>query len=259
MKKNFSQITAVILAGGKGSRFIEETARIPKPLIEVNNTPILVHIMNHYSKFGVKNFIICAGYKSIKIKKFFFDFLNFSNDLEFSFSSKKISTIKNKKLNWNVKVIDTGVNTNTAGRLYKIRDLLNNQNPFFVTYGDSLCNVNIEKQMKEHKKNKKIGTITAVKSNQLYGLLKINENKNLSFIEKPQNDNEFINGGFYIFEKTIFKLINNSKLSLEESVIPSLIKMKQLSPFVHNDFWHPMDNMSQKISLEKILKSKKNI
>lgn len=230
--------TAVILAGGKGSRIIEESIFKPKPMIEVGKEPILIHIMRIFSKHNINNFIICAGYKKEVIKKYF---------------------KKNIFSNWNIQVVDTGLNTMTGGRIKKIEKYLNKSDPFFLaTYGDGVSNINIKKLIRFHKKQKKIATLTAVFPQNRYGLLKSN-NKNIvtHFSEKPNNTETIINGGFFVFNREIFNFIKKPKSILEKETLSKLTKKKQLCAFKHKGFWYAMDTMRDKYYLENLIKKRK--
>ncbi len=231
-------LTAVILAGGKGSRIIEESQYRPKPMINIGNEPILIHIMKIYAKYGIKKFIICAGYKKDIIKKFFY---------------------KNKKFsNWEIQIIDTGLNTMTGGRIKKIEKYLKNTKYFLATYGDGVSNVNIKKLINFHIKQKTIATLTAVFPQNRYGLLKSNKKKIVtSFNEKPKNDSNIINGGFFVFNKEVFRFISSSKSILERETLKKLSKNSQLSAYEHKGFWYAMDTMRDKFYLQNLIKKRK--
>ena len=222
----------VILAGGKGLRIFEETKLKPKPMIKIGGIPLILHIMNIYKFYGFNDFIICGGYKYNILKNFFKD---------------------NKKYS-NVKVVNTGNNTETAGRLYKIKKYLNDDKDFFLTYGDGLANINIKKLLKFHKSFKTIGTVTAIKKNLNFGILKISKKNQVNkFVEKPHN--QLINGGFFVFSKKIFGYLNKNK-SLEFDCLPKLALIKNLRAYKHNGFWQCLDNIKDKKYLEKKWKGK---
>ncbi len=221
----------VILAGGFGTRISEYTKTIPKPMIQVNKKPILIHIMEHYAKFGFKDFIIALGYKGSVIKKYF----------------------KNNKFNWNISLVDTGLNTMTGGRIKRLKKYLNN-NPFLMTYGDGLSNVNIKKLVDFHYKNKKLVTLTAVRPPARFGALKINGNLVKYFKEKSSMDEGWINGGFFVIEPKFINFIKNDKTFLEREPLEIVTKKKQLAAFKHKGFWQCMDTKRDKEKLEQILK-----
>ncbi len=225
----------VILAGGYGTRLAEETKIKPKPLVKIGDKPIIWHLMKIYSYYGIKSFIVCLGYKGALLKKE----VNFLN----------------LKENWNIKYVDTGLKTMTGGRIRRIKKFLNkNDELFCLSYGDGLSDVNLNNLIKFHKKNKKIVTLTAVKYKNPKGILKINPKSKISAIkEKPI---EYINGGFFVLSKNIFKFLKNDKTVFEKDCLPKLVKKKQLMAFKHNGFWACMDTMREKKELNKIWKSK---
>ena len=251
--------TCVILAGGFGSRITEETTDKPKPMVLIGNLPIIHHIMNFYSSYGVNRFIICAGYKSDVIKKYFYDYLNLHGNLEFDFEKKVINKIKNPITlkNWNIKIIDTGLESNTGGRLKPIFKHINCEN-FFLTYGDGLSDINLNKLEKEHLKNKPLVTVTAVKKKERFGGLEINS-KNIvtKFMEKKLVYDQFINGGFFVVNKKVEKYIKSKKTSWEFDVLANLSNAKKVNAFKHNGFWQCMDNLREKQLLEDLYFQKK--
>jgi glucose-1-phosphate cytidylyltransferase len=224
----------VILAGGKGTRLSEYTKSIPKPMVKIGKYTILEHIINYYRQFGMDNFIIAAGYKSKIIKDFF----------------------KKKKLNYKVKVIDTGLNTLTGLRIKKIEKYITGKQ-FLLTYGDGLSNININKLIKFHNKSKKLMTLCAVHPPARFGELNIRKAIVTQFDEKPQLQRGWINGGFFVVQKNFFKFLNNKNVMLEREPINKIVKKKQLSAYLHKGFWYCMDTLRDKIVLEKIYKSKK--
>jgi len=228
----------IILAGGLGTRISEYTKRIPKPMILVNQTPILVHIMKHYYSYGFNEFIIATGYKGNVIKKYFKE---------------------NKFKNWKINVVDTGKNTMTGGRLKRLNKLLNKSKTFFLTYGDGLSNINLHKLFKFHKKHNKIGTISAVRPPARFGFIKLQKNKVNCFREKSNLDRGWINGGYMIFNKKIFKYLRNDKTYLEQDPLEKLSNMGQLYAFRHYGFWQCMDTLRDKELLEKSVRLKQHL
>ena len=222
----------VILAGGMGTRMSELTKTIPKPMVKVCNKPILIHIMEHYSKAGYKEFYIALGYKGRVIKNFF----------------------KKKKFKWKVNLIETGIKTMTGGRLKKLKKFLKNET-FFLTYGDGISNVNLKNLLKFHKKNNKIATLTAVRPPARFGSIKINRNLVKVFKEKSKLDEGWINGGFFVFEPSIFKYIDNNMTYLEKDPLENISKKKQLVAYKHNGFWQCIDTKRDKDLIQKILKN----
>ena len=221
----------VILAGGFGTRISEYTKSIPKPMIKIKGTPILVHIMKHYTKFGFNNFYIALGYKGNVIKNYF----------------------KNKKFKWNINLINTGKNTMTGGRLRKLKKYLIGES-FFLTYGDGLSNVNIKKLLDFHKNNKKLVTLTAVRPPARFGALKLKGNVVKYFKEKSKMDEGWINGGFFVINSKFFSYIRNDNTYLEREPLENITKKKQLAAYRHNGFWQCVDTKRDLILLNKILK-----
>ena len=225
-----------ILAGGFGTRISEYTKKIPKPMVKINRLPILVHIMKHYYKFGFDNFIIALGYKGNIVKKYF----------------------KKKKFPWKVKLLDTGLKTMTGGRIKRLESYLDKE-PFMLTYGDGLSNVNLKKLYNFHKKNKKIVTLTAVRPPARFGGLKIKRNLVSYFKEKSKLDEGWINGGFFVIEPKFLKFIKNDETFLEHEPLEKITKIKNLAAFKHKGFWQCMDTVRDKEKLETIVKSDKHV
>ena len=221
----------VILAGGLGTRMSELTKTIPKPMVKIKDKPILIHIMEHFKKAGFNQFYIALGYKGNIIRKYF----------------------KKNKFKWNVKLVETGKNTMTGGRLKRIKKYLNNES-FFMTYGDGISNVNLRKLLNFHLKKKKMATLTAVRPPARFGSIKIKGNTVKVFKEKSKLDEGWINGGFFVFEPSIFKYIKNDKTYLEKEPLEIISKKKQLLAYKHYGFWQCMDTKRDKDLIEKILK-----
>jgi glucose-1-phosphate cytidylyltransferase len=216
----------VILAGGYGTRISEETKKKPKPLIKIGTRPIIWHLMKIYSKFNINDFIICQGYKGYMLQ----------DELK-----KYIKTE-----NWNIRFVNTGLNTMTGGRIKKVEKFLKNDENFCLSYGDGLCNVNIDKLVKFHLRKKKIATLTAVKQQNRFGILSFKKNLVSVIKEKPI---EYINGGFFVLSKKIFKFLKNDRSVFEKDCLPILSKNNQLNAFKHNDFWACMDTLRDKRNL----------
>ena len=224
----------VILAGGLGTRISEYTKTIPKPMVKICGKPILVHIMKHFAKHGFKEFYIALGYKGNIIKNYF----------------------KNNKFGWKVKLIDTGKKTMTGGRIKRLKKYLS-LNRFFLTYGDGVSNVNINKLLKFHCKKKGLVTLTAVRPPARFGAIKINGSKVSYFKEKSRLDESWINGGFFVMEPEVFKFIKNDKTFLEKEPLEILGKRNKLYAYKHNGYWQCMDTVRDKEILQKDLKNKK--
>ena len=224
----------VLLAGGFGTRLSEYTRTIPKPMIDIDGKPLLLHIMKFYAKHGFKNFYIALGYKGEMIKKFF-----------------------NKKFfDWNINLIETGKNTMTGGRLKRLKKYIGKET-FMMTYGDGLSNINLKKLLKFHKKNKKLVTLTAVRPAARFGALKLKGHHVSYFKEKSRLDEGWINGGFFVMEPEFLKFIKSDNTYLEREPLEQVTKKKQLAAFKHEGFWQCMDTKRDKDKLDKILKSKK--
>lgn len=241
----------VILAGGLGSRLSEETQKIPKPLVKIGKDPIIMHIINIYNHYNFNNFIICGGYKFIQFCKYFKKRKKYKlvkkNKKYYKFISGKIT----------IEIIFTGLNTNTAGRLLKIKKYLENDRIFCATYGDGVANININKLVKFHLTKKNIATLTSVKPPARFGALTIKNEKVIEFKEKMDNAKAWINGGFFVFSNKIFDIIKKNKDSLEHNIMTKLSKSKQLNAFKHKDFWKPMDTLRDKIILNRMWRSGK--
>ena len=248
----------VILAGGYGSRLEEETKYKPKPLVDICGTPILYHIMKIYMKYGFSDFIICCGYKGNLIKSYFNKLIKKKNrNIKVKRNIFEL-TIKNKK-SFSVTLVNTGKNTMTGGRVKRIEKFIN-EDCFFLTYGDGLANINLKKLLKFHKNHKKIATITSVQPPNRYGILDIDfkkKNKVFSFNEKPKNKNYYINGGFFVLSKKIFKFIKNDATIFEKEPLKFLVKKKELHSYYHKNFWQCMDSMRDKKILEDLCRKNK--
>ena len=219
----------VVLCGGKGTRLSEYTEEIPKPLINVGHKPILWHIIQMYMSYGCKDFILCLGYKGEKIKEYF----------------------QNEK-NANIEFVDTGLETNKAERIQKVKNLIKDDD-FFVTYGDDLSDLDINKLLEFHKKNKKIVTLTAVNLESPFGILELNsKNEVIEFKEKPKLEH-FMNGGFYVFNKKIFNYIKKG-YDLEKDVLKDVAKARQISAFKHKGFWKSMNTLKDVMELNELYK-----
>lgn len=247
----------IILAGGFGTRLIEKTSLIPKPMIEIGNKPILWHIMKVYYHQGVKEFIISCGYKAEIIKKFFIDYYKTNNDVEIS-SDGKLKMLTNTSEKWNIKLVDTGLETDTGGRIKGVKKYITEEQ-FFVTYGDGLSNINLKKLYNFHLKQKSLVTLTSIKNPSRFGTLEISENNKItSFNEKSRKfDLDNINGGYFIMNKEIFNYIKNKNSNFEKDVLPIIAKKNMLSSYHHKDFWYCMDSLRDKNYLEDLWKTTK--
>jgi glucose-1-phosphate cytidylyltransferase len=244
----------VILAGGFGTRIADVDSTIPKPLIKINDKPLLWHILKHYSKFGFNDFIIAGGYKIDKIKEYFLNLDYLNNDFEINYVNNKIKILsKIKKKKWKVSIVDTGKNSMTGGRILRLKKYLKDEKNFMVTYGDGLCDVNIKHLLKFHISHKKICSVTAVRPQARFGELQIKNKKVVKFKEKPQVQDGRINGGYFVFTNKIFDYLENTQTILEKEPLENLSKSYNLMAFNHDGFWHCVDTKRDLESLEKII------
>lgn len=249
----------VILAGGYGTRISEESRYKPKPMIEIGEKPILWHIMKEYSYYGFNEFVICAGYKQHVIKEWFADYFLHNSDITFDYTSGQRDVIVHSQHldKWKVTVVDTGLNTMTGGRIKRIQKYIGDE-PFLMTYGDGVCDVNIEKLVDFHKKHGKIATLTSVMLEQQKGVLDIAEdNSVMVFREKNKNDDSPINAGYMVLESKIFDYLKDDNTVFEREPLEKLAKEGQLMSYAHKGFWQCMDNVREKEKLEKLLASNK--
>jgi glucose-1-phosphate cytidylyltransferase len=248
----FILMQVVILAGGVGTRISEETLDKPKPMVEIGGIPILCHIMSIYSYYGYNDFIIALGYRGDLIKKYFLDYYNISSDFSIRLDSGEINLFKKKEKNWKVTLVDTGKNSQTGFRLFQLREHLNNER-FMLTYGDGLANIDLRNLLDFHVTHGKVGSITCVRPPARFGALKMANEQVTSFIEKPQTDDGWINGGFFVFEPSFFDYLDDDEqCTLERSPLEDLAKANNLMGYKHYGFWKPMDTLREKISLEKL-------
>ncbi|MCR4746669.1 MAG: glucose-1-phosphate cytidylyltransferase [Lachnospiraceae bacterium] len=249
---------AVILAGGFGTRISEESEFKPKPMIEIGGQPILWHIMKGYSVYGIKEFIICAGYKQHVIKEWFADYFLHTSDITFDFEQDNKIIVHDKHTEkWKVTVVDTGLNTMTGGRVKRIQKYIGHE-PFYMTYGDAVSNVDIGKLSEFHKKHGKCVTLTSVSIAQQKGVLDIDKNNSiLSFREKDDEDGAVVNGGFMVCNPEIFNYLEDDTTVLEQGPMRKLAADGELKSFYHEGFWQCMDTKREKDKLEKLWASGK--
>ena len=243
----------VLLAGGFGSRISEESVFKPKPMIEIGGMPILWHIMKWYSKFGVNEFIICAGYKQDIIKKWFADYFIHTSDITFDFTNGNEMIVHNKYVEaWKVTVVDTGLNTQTGGRIKRIRDYVGDET-FILTYGDAVGDINIKELIAFHKAQGLIGTISVYNFGQTKGVVEVDKDRAVkAFREKSDFDGDLINIGYMVFEPDIFNYLEGDKTVFEKEPLTNLVRDGQLSAYVHKGFWQCMDTLREKQKLEAL-------
>lgn len=249
---------AVILAGGMGTRISEESQYKPKPMIEVGGMPIIWHIMKGYSAFGINDFVICAGYKQYMVKEWFNNYFLYTSDVTFDFSEeRKISLHDRRSEPWRVTVVDTGLNTMTGGRIKRIQKYIGNE-PFLMTYGDGVCDVDIQKLIVFHKSHGKLATLTAVLMDQSKGVLNIGgDNAVRSFREKAAQDSAPINAGFMVLEPEVFNYLTDDDCVFEQEPLQRLAEEGQLMSYQHRGFWQCMDTLREKMELESLWDSGK--
>jgi glucose-1-phosphate cytidylyltransferase len=249
----------VILAGGYGTRLSEETDKIPKPMLKIGDKPILWHIMKIYSLFGINDFIILCGYKSDVIKEYFSNYQDLNSSIRMDLENNSFHIHHKNNENWKVTLVDTGLNTMTGGRLKRIKNYLINENFFCLTYGDGLANINISKLIDFHKKHGKLATITATRPVARFGALKfdsINQDKVCDFKEKSMNDENWINGGFFVLHPNVIDKINGDSTSWELEPLASLAQEGELFAYKHFGFWMPMDTLREKLHLNELWNNK---
>ena len=247
----------VILAGGFGTRITEESHLKPKPMIEIGEQPILWHIMKYYSQFGFNDFVICLGYKQYVVKEYFADYFLHTSDITFDLANNKMEVHNNYAEPWKVTLVDTGLHTMTGGRIKRIQNHIKDE-PFMLTYGDGLSNVDLKKLLEFHQSHGKIGTLTTVNIGQAKGVLTIGESNTIrSFREKNENDGAIINGGFMVMNPEIFDYIEGDSTVFEKEPLQKLAQDGQLMSFYHDGFWQCMDTQREKMKLEKLWETKK--
>ncbi|HZK53591.1 MAG TPA: glucose-1-phosphate cytidylyltransferase [Desulfosporosinus sp.] len=243
----------VLLAGGFGTRISEESHLKPKPMIEIGGMPILWHIMKLYSHYGFNEFIICAGYKQHVIKEWFADYFLHTSDITFNFTEGNKMIVHNQFSEpWKVTIIDTGLNTMTGGRIKRIQPYVGNE-PFFMTYGDGVSNVDIPALLEYHQNHGKIATLTSVNMQQRFGVLDINESDTVkTFKEKVHSDENRINVGFMVLNPSVFEFIEGDSTVFEKSPLETLAQSGELKAFVHGGFWECMDTKREMDKLEEM-------
>lgn len=250
---------AVILAGGLGTRLSEETSLKPKPMVEIGGKPILWHIMKSYSAHGIKDFVICLGYKGYVVKEYFANYYRHMSDITFDLTNNTQIIHNNSSEDWRVTVVETGERTMTGARIKKIKEYIGDED-FCLTYGDGVSDIDITETVKFHKSHGKTATLSAVKPAGRFGILKLSDNKEevLNFHEKPSGDGNYINGGFFVFSPNIFDYIpDGDDVVLEQQPLRNLAEKNELMSFKHEDFWYAMDTQRDRIYLENLWSSGK--
>ena len=248
---------AVILAGGLGTRLAEETGLRPKPMVEIGGRPILWHIMKIYAAHGINEFIIALGYKSEIIKEYFLNFYAINNDLTIDLSSGATIIREGKQPNWKVHLVDTGLHTQTGGRLGRLKDWISPDEDFCFTYGDGVSSVNIKQSIDFHRQHGKLATVTTVRPPARFGGIKFDGDRVAEFTEKPQTGEGWINGGFFVLNGKVLEYLNGDETIWERAPLERLAQESQLMAFKHEGFWQPMDTIREKTLLEELWASGK--
>lgn len=253
-QKDHSVKKAVILAGGYGTRLSEETALIPKPMVSIGDKPILWHIMKIFSSQGINEFVVCLGYKGYVIKEYFKNYLLHNSDITFDMKKNSIEVHHLHAEPWVVTLVDTGKDSMTAGRLKRVQSYLKGE-PFCFTYGDGLADIDIKALLDFHQAHKKAATVTVVKPPGRFGVLNVSLSKITSFEEKPSGDGDWINGGFFVLNNTVFDYIDGDEVSWEQEPMKRLVEAGEIKAYKHSGFWRAMDTLRDKNYLQALWES----
>lgn len=246
----------VILAGGRGTRISEESIVKPKPMVEIGDNPILWHIMKIYSHYGFNDFVICCGYKGHMIKEYFTDYYIHHSDITVNLADNALEIHKSKAEPWKITMVNTGLDTNTAGRVLKVRKYLD-EKPFMLTYGDGVSDINISELARFHRLHGRAATITAAKPAGRFGAIRLEGSSVKSFREKSVMDEAWVNIGFAVFEPEVFDYLGDGSMMLEAGPYEKLAEAGEMMAYRHSGFWSPMDTMRDKIVLENLWNSEK--
>ncbi len=244
----------VILAGGLGTRISEETQLKPKPMVEVGGKPILWHIMKLYAAYGVSEFVVCLGYRGYVIKEYFANYAIHTSDVTFDLAKNSLEVHQRKTEPWRVTLVDTGDATMTGGRLRRVAPYLGNE-PFCMTYGDGLADVDIRKLIEFHRSSGCLATVTAVQPPGRFGALQLGESMVENFLEKPEGDGGWINGGFFVLSPRVLEYVDGDNAVWEREALERLAKDRQLAAYRHTGFWQPMDTLRDKVLLDELWQS----
>lgn len=243
----------VILAGGFGTRLSEETLVRPKPMVEIGGKPILWHIMKIYSHYGLKDFVICLGFKGYLIKEYFANYCLHTSDVTFDLATNTMITHQRETEDWRVTLVDTGMDSQTGGRLGRVRKYLEGDEPFCFTYGDGVADIRIDQLIEFHRQHGKLATVTAMQPPGRFGALRLaGESEVTGFQEKPVGDGGWINGGFFVVSPEVLKLIRSDQTTWEHDPLESLAATGQLAAYKHPGFWQPLDTLRDKNHLEAL-------
>lgn len=246
---------AVILAGGFGTRLSEETNDKPKPMVEIGGKPILWHIMNIYAAQGVDEFIITLGYKAEMVKAYFLHYYAINNDISIDLSTGETTIHGNKQPHWKVHLIDTGIDTQTGGRLKRVREWVDKDEAFMFTYGDGVADIDVKALLDFHKSHGNLATVTTVKSPARFGRIRIEENRIDNFYEKPEEAEGWVNGGFFVLSPEVFDYIEGDHSVWEREPVEKLVADNSLMGYRHYGFWSCMDTLKEKLILEELWRS----
>ncbi|WP_061934989.1 glucose-1-phosphate cytidylyltransferase [Aureimonas sp. AU22] len=239
----------ILLAGGLGSRLAEETVRVPKPMVEIGGRPIIMHVMDIYSRWGFRDFVVAGGYKCMSIKAYFQNFHLTTADFTVELGSGVMTLRPTRPLDWNVSVVDTGLSTMTGGRLLLLRDWIG-RDTFMVTYSDGVGNIDLKALLAFHRSHGRLATVTAVRPPARFGALEIEDGQVVDFSEKVRQKEAWINGGFFVFEPGVFDYIPALSEPLEQSPLSQLARDGELFAYQHDGFWHPMDTIRDRDHLD---------
>ena len=246
---------AVILAGGKGTRLSEETQGRPKPLVEAGGQPLLWHIMQNYARFGVTDFVVLVGYKGQQIREYFANYWLHQSDITFDLAAPNLKIHEIRSLPWKVTVVDTGLETQTGGRISRIKELISEN--FLLTYGDGVADVDINELIHAHNASGAMATLTAVQPPARFGALDLNGTRVEGFVEKPQGDGGWVNGGYFCLSPKIFAFLGDDLSSFEADTLPIIAKQGNLNSYKHTGYWQPVDTIRDLARLEEAISAKR--
>jgi glucose-1-phosphate cytidylyltransferase len=245
-------VKAVILAGGVGSRLMEETAARPKPMVEIGGKPILWHIMKIYAHYGINDFVICLGYRGYQIKEYFANYFLHTSDVTIDLAKNSLEVHERHAEPWRVTLVDTGLESQTGGRLGRIRDYVAGDELFCMTYGDGVGNIDVSKQIEFHLGHARLATVTATQPPGRFGVLETEDDRVIRMKEKPLGDGGWINGGFFVLSPAVLELIEDDHTVWEGWPMQQLAARGQLRAYRHEGFWHPMDTLRDRQYLEEL-------
>jgi glucose-1-phosphate cytidylyltransferase len=247
-------VKVLILAGGRGTRLAEETDIRPKPLVEVGGRPLLWHLMKHYDAFGFSEFFVALGYKGELVKRYFLDYVSLSGSVEISLKDGKINPLETTREHWSVSLVDTGDETNTGGRLKRLAPWLRDET-FMLTYGDGVCDIDLNRLLEFHRQHGRAATVTAVHPPSRFGEMIFQDDDTVRFTEKPLMGEGWINGGFMVLEPSVLDLIDGDSTSLEGDVLEQLSQEGQLAAYLHDSFWQCVDTLRELRYLQALWES----